>query len=449
MRSGQRLTLLVAAALGAIGCSRDHYDEQIKYPVRTDLLVRQDESWGDAVPGGFNRPGILPLDALRMPKAEQPPDVQKLEPLIGKKIYDPNTLAAQQRDDYGKHLEEMFGTPAHPRVSGFEPAALKAVDESLTGESIVQTLKLDEATLDEGSRLYRLHCLHCHGLEGNGRGPTGPWLNPPPRDYRQGLFKYTSTNQEQNARKPRRDDILHVLAFGIEGTSMPSFNFLPVEEREAIASYVIHLSIRGEVESRTMTGELRLATESKGAEASDRPKFVMELRDDIKNPTLRDAMADNLALAAGRWALAQKPDQAITYGTVPPDQDFLTSAARGGRLFLNSCIQCHQNFGRESNLVYDSWGTIVRGRNIYEGIYRGGRRPVDLYNRVHGGIQGAGMAAYNTLKSNLTPEAVGIPASEFERYDPIWDLVNFLRAVAYPDLREKLREDPYKINLPQ
>ena len=286
MRSGQRLTLLVAAALGAIGCSRDHYDEQIKYPVRTDLLVRQDESWGDAVPGGFNRPGILPLDALRMPKAEQPPDVQKLEPLIGKKIYDPNTLAAQQRDDYGKHLEEMFGTPAHPRVSGFEPAALKAVDESLTGESIVQTLKLDEATLDEGSRLYRLHCLHCHGLEGNGRGPTGPWLNPPPRDYRQGLFKYTSTNQEQNARKPRRDDILHVLAFGIEGTSMPSFNFLPVEEREAIASYVIHLSIRGEVESRTMTGELRLATESKGAEASDRPKFVMELRDDIE-PRLR------------------------------------------------------------------------------------------------------------------------------------------------------------------
>jgi mono/diheme cytochrome c family protein len=450
MRSGQRLTLLVAAVLGAAGCSRDHYDESIHYPVRTDLLVRQDESWGDAVPSGFNRPGILPLDALRLPKAEQSPDVQKLEPLVGKKIYDPNTISAQGRGDYAKQLDDMFGTPSHPKVSGFEQPAVKAIDESLTGESIVQTLKLDDSTLAEGSRHYRMHCLHCHGLEGNGRGPTGPWLNPPPRDYRQGLFKYTSTNQEQNARKPRREDILHVLAFGIEGTSMPSFNFLPPEEREAIASYVIHLSIRGEVEARTMTGELRLASESKGAEsATDRPKFVMELRDDIKNPTIKDAMADNLALAAGRWALAQKPDQAITYGTVPQDQDFMTSAARGGRLFLESCIQCHQNYGRESNLVYDSWGTIVRGRNVYDGIYRGGRRPVDLYNRIHGGIQGSGMAAYNTLKSNLTPEKVGIPASDFERYDPLWDLVNFLRAVAYADLREKLREDPYKINLPE
>jgi mono/diheme cytochrome c family protein len=453
MRLGYRLTVLAAAVLGAAGCSRDHYDDNIRYPVRTDLLVRQDESWGDVVPGGFNRPGLLPLDTLKLPVAERPADSAKLEPLVapkGKKIYDPTTLSAGDRDEYAKQLDEMFGKPAHPKVSGFEPAALKGIDESLTGDSIVQTLKLDEATLAEGSRHYRMHCLHCHGMEGNGRGPTGPWLNPPPRDYRQGLFKYTSTNQEQNARKPRREDILHVLAFGIEGTSMPSFNFLPAEEREAIASYVIHLSIRGEVEARTMTGQLRLAAESQGTEASpDRPKYVAELRDDIKNPTLKDAMADNLALAAGRWAIAQKPDQAITYGAAPSDQDFMTSAGRGGKLFLNSCIQCHQNYGRESNLVYDSWGTIVRGRNVYDGIYRGGRRPVDLYNRIHGGIQGAGMAAYNTLKSNLTPEAVGIPAAEFERYDPIWDLVNFLRAVAYPDLREKLRVDPYKINLPE
>jgi hypothetical protein len=44
-----------------------------------------------------------------------------------------------------------------------------------------------------GYSLYRLHCLHCHGVSGAGDGPTAPFLYPRPRDYRKGLFKFTST----------------------------------------------------------------------------------------------------------------------------------------------------------------------------------------------------------------------------------------------------------------
>src|SRR5262249_47806440 len=44
-----------------------------------------------------------------------------------------------------------------------------------------------------GYSLYRLHCLHCHGVSGAGDGPTASFLYPRPRDYRKGLFKFTST----------------------------------------------------------------------------------------------------------------------------------------------------------------------------------------------------------------------------------------------------------------
>src|SRR5213078_3139537 len=90
---------------------------------------------------------------------------------------------------------------------------------------------------------------------------------------------------------------------------MPSFSILTDDERENLASYVIHLSIRGQVEYRTMFDQLDLLAKNKGA--ADQPKFVMNVRDDFKNPTLKDAMQDNLALFINQWVGAQKPEAAI------------------------------------------------------------------------------------------------------------------------------------------
>jgi hypothetical protein len=60
------------------------------------------------------------------------------------------------------------------------------------------------STLRSGRGLYMRHCSHCHGTSGDGNGPTAEYLNPRPRDYRNGIFKFTSTD---DASRVSRDDL--------------------------------------------------------------------------------------------------------------------------------------------------------------------------------------------------------------------------------------------------
>ena len=90
-------------------------------------------------------------------------------------------------------------------------------------------------------------------MTGDGRGPTAKWVNPHPRDYRQGLFKFQSVDQTQKSdRKPRRADLIRVIQEGVEGTAMPAHNFFSQKDLDYLASYVMHLSIRGEAEYETL-----------------------------------------------------------------------------------------------------------------------------------------------------------------------------------------------------
>ena len=54
-------------------------------------------------------------------------------------------------------------------------------------------------------------------------------------------------------------------------------------------------------------------------------------------------------------------------------------------------------------------------RNLRQGIYRGGRRPLDLYYRIHAGINHAPMPA---AKGTVTPE-------------DIWHIVNYIKSLPY------------------
>ena len=116
-------------------------------------------------------------------------------------------LSAEAQEQLAASLEEVFGTPAEPLVAA----------------PVVQLVKTNATGLAAGAKDYRLLCMHCHGLTGDGSGPTAgpkerPWLNPRPRDYRPGKFKFTST---VDGAKPSREDLLRTIRNGIAGTSMP------------------------------------------------------------------------------------------------------------------------------------------------------------------------------------------------------------------------------------
>jgi mono/diheme cytochrome c family protein len=414
-RLARTLALMVPAILflGLAGCSSsEEYSEDLTYPMRADLIV---DKAPEALPVNPDPPGQLDES------------IALLSTLKGATTYDPAKLPLAQRQQLNKALEDLFGRPAKPKV-----AMPQEVDDSLQGgvaaaEAAVQELKLDEPTLAAGSKLYRRHCLHCHGVAGDGRGPTGPWVNPHPRDYRQGLFKFISAASKL---RPRREDLIRTLRHGIESTSMPAFNLLKEEELEQLASYVIHLSLRGNLEYFTLktllsTGESGLKNEDLGYHVNY--WFFTYLK---------------------QWKEAQKVFTPPEYPYKDGDQAALeASITRGFQLFSQNqtdiplpdgtkakgagCIGCHWDYGRQVPFRYDAWGTLVRPANLTAGVYRGGRRPIDLYWRIMVGIDPAAMPA--SKPEDLKPEQA-------------WDLVNFLQALPYPRmLPEKVRQKIYDV----
>ena len=71
-----------------------------------------------------------------------------------------------------------------------------------------------------GSPLYDGLCSPCHGGAGDGNGPAARWLDPAPRDFTRGVFKWRST---PSGRPPADADLARTIAAGAPGTSMPGF----------------------------------------------------------------------------------------------------------------------------------------------------------------------------------------------------------------------------------
>ena len=76
---------------------------------------------------------------------------------------------------------------------------------------------------------------------------------------------------------------------------------------------------------------------------------------------------------------------------------------------------------KESKKLWkDDWGNPLRPANLNRGIYKGGRRPIDIYWRIAKGINGAQMPAHYP--------------SPFDD-QKMWDIVNFVLALPYePEL---------------
>ena len=99
--------------------------------------------------------------------------------------------------------------------------------------TVNQDSYISETTLLKGKELYKKNaCQTCHGLLGDGDGPAGKNLNPPPRSYK---------NLESYKQGHTVEEITNTLLTGVPGTSMAAYAHLNEEDRKAIATYVVSL----------------------------------------------------------------------------------------------------------------------------------------------------------------------------------------------------------------
>lgn len=345
-------------------------------------------------------------------------------------------------------LAASFGTPDEPVIPAVDGAELLNLTKLKLAAGPVGSAK------DGSPRgLYREHCAHCHGITGDGNGPTAAFLNPYPRDYRPGKFKFKST---PIGSKPTHADLKKTLLEGIPGTAMPSFKLLTDVEVEALVQYVEYLSMRGEVERnllKTSASEIDLDTNPNArlvniATANATPKEKED--QEAQLTTVRDEIAGVVKkwTDADAAAVEIKPDPR---GKL--EGEALVASQRHGReLFYGTvanCVKCHGDsaLGDGTLTDYDDWAVEfigktpdakiireyvgvglpqprnIRPRNLRLGVYRGGMRPIDIYWRIKNGIEGTPMPA-----ATMKPEG-GDPNTKGLTPEDIWDIVNYVRSL--------------------
>ncbi|MFC1759402.1 c-type cytochrome [Planctomycetota bacterium] len=362
---------------------------------------------------------------------------------------DTEKLAPTAAQDVANVVGALFGTPDVPHMlTGGE----LAVEEVLDVDNLaIAAGPITMENFGQGKGLYRQHCVHCHGITGDGRGPTASFLNPYPRDFRPGKFKFKST---PIGSKPTRDDLERIIRQGIEGTAMPAFHTaLKAGEIEAVGDYVRYLAIRGETERKLLDFQ---ATESSYEEgnAEANKAAIAELEDFELLSSIVGEVVDSWRTAEEEATEVEGRSEVYDRASSEFDADELAaSIERGKKHYFGGgiCHTCHgeTQLGDGNRTDYDFWtkeyfdwvtfkGTDdyakayakykkleglslqnIIPRNLRRGVYRGGRRPLDIYWRIKNGIEGGPMPAAN--------------ATLFQD-DDIWDIVNYVLSLPYEDL---------------
>lgn len=280
-----------------------------------------------------------------------------------------------------QQLTKYCGTPESPKLLG------KEFSDDKLGKQAARDF---QEHLRHGEAVYRRRCQQCHGVSGDGAGPESQFFKPLPRDYRKGLFKFTST---ANRAKPRRSDLLRTLRRGVTGTAMPSFDRLSQDDLEAVVDYVLALTHRGEL-------EIILLDEALNAGEID-PEVVPEI----------------IAEVLGPW---QQSETQVVLPQTPMPEFTPESIEEGRQEFVRAeCYKCHGIDGRGGtqgvDVGDDSWGHKAAAADLTSGIYRGGGRPIDIYRRIYAGITGSPMGAFGQNYE--------------EDPDTVWRLVHFIKNV--------------------
>lgn len=90
---------------------------------------------------------------------------------------------------------------------------------------------------EQGEQIYSRRCVLCHGDEGDGLGPAAERLNPPPRDFTAGAYKFKTTGFDDMV--PNDEDIYRMIRDGMPGSAMPEWgDVLSEQEIWDLIAYV-------------------------------------------------------------------------------------------------------------------------------------------------------------------------------------------------------------------
>ena len=254
---------------------------------------------------------------------------------------------------------------------------------------------IEVSRLAAGRKTYEAECAGCHGIEGDGSvagdgaGPAARFMNPRPRNFRKGKFKFTST---ASGERPMRKDLYRVISNGIAGASKPHFKLLTDERRMDIVEYVRYISVRGEFEQMLL-----------GLTVEDE-----ELPDPQEIAELVNSWWDERNLSS-------------VFPATPETENDEASIERGRVLYMDAsrgnCVSCHGETGigdgPSATAFKDEWGYAIRPRDFTGGVYRSGGENAQLWTMIATGIGGTPMAAF---AGSMTS-------------DEIWDVVHFVKSL--------------------
>jgi cytochrome c oxidase cbb3-type subunit 3 len=174
----------------------------------------------------------------------------------------------------------------------------------LTGESgqaakqpsAVSIVEASEAQIELGRRIYNFRCYYCHGYSGNARTLAATLVTPKPVDF-------TSVSPDALG----RDRMLESIRSGRPGTAMMSFSsILEPNEIEAVADFI-------------------------------RREFMAAKRENTRYHTEANGWFDHQRYAAAfPFALGEIPLDT-------PWEQLTPQQVEGKRLFMTSCVSCHDH----------------------------------------------------------------------------------------------------------
>lgn len=228
-----------------------------------------------------------------------------------------------------------------------------------------------EAFVEKGRVIYMKRCSFCHGLMGDGNGPAAEFMDPRPRDFTLGTFKFRTT---QSGELPTDADLFRTVSRGLQGTGMQAFdneiikNGLTEEERWQVISYI--------------------------------KTFAQEFDDEELDPIKTGKLI--------KLPASKAPHDAATI-------------AKGKEIFIKAkCWECHGKQGRGNGQKAfdrkDDWGFPIRIRNVtHPWKIKAGTDVEDIYMRFSTGINGTPMPSFVKALSD----------------DDRWALANFIKSLQH------------------